>query len=95
MNVSDGGELLYFEDLQPGDVWHSRPHTISEEEIVDFSKQYDPLPFHIDRDAADAFFFKGLIASGWHTVAISSRQLCECLLLHAACIGSPGVEQIR
>lgn len=39
---------------------------LSEQEIIDFAKAFDPLEFHVDKEAAKKTIFKGLIASGPH-----------------------------
>ena len=39
---------------------------LSEQEIIDFAKAFDPLPFHTDKELARKTIFKGLIASGPH-----------------------------
>ena len=39
--------------------------------------QFDPQPFHLDATAAAQSFFKGLVASGWHTGAITMRLLVQ------------------
>ena len=39
---------------------------LSEKEIIDFAKAFDPLDFHTDKLAAEKTMFKGLIASGPH-----------------------------
>jgi acyl dehydratase len=48
---------------------------IDEEQIMAFAGQFDPQPFHLHAEAAKATLFKGLIASGWHTAAISMRLI--------------------
>jgi len=48
----------------------SAPHTVTREEIVSFARQYDPQPFHLDDVEDEHSVFDGLVASGWHTVAI-------------------------
>lgn len=40
--------------------------TLSEKEIIDFATDYDPLDFHINKEAAEKSLFKGLVASGSH-----------------------------
>jgi acyl dehydratase len=70
-------ELLYFEDLHVGQRFKSGTHRIDEEQIKAFAKQFDPQPFHLDAQAAKATLFEGLVASGWHTAAISMRLLVE------------------
>ena len=64
-------------------------------EIIAFARDFDPQPFHIDPDAAEASIFGGIIASGWHTCALTMRLLVDGFLSHADSMGSPGVEQIR
>lgn len=39
---------------------------LSEQEIISFARQFDPLPFHTNPEAAKKSIFKGLIASGPH-----------------------------
>ncbi|HRH66689.1 MAG TPA: MaoC/PaaZ C-terminal domain-containing protein [Bacteroidia bacterium] len=38
----------------------------SEEDIISFAKAYDPLDFHLSKEAAKAHFFKNIVASGPH-----------------------------
>jgi len=39
---------------------------LSEQEIIDFAKAFDPLDFHTDREVAKTTIFKGLVSSGPH-----------------------------
>ncbi len=71
--VNVNQDMLYFEDLQPGQRFLSPSHTLSEEEIIAFARQFDPQPFHTDPVAAQDSFFNGLAASGWHTSSLSMR----------------------
>ncbi|MGD8289266.1 MAG: MaoC family dehydratase [Gemmatimonadota bacterium] len=70
-------------------------YEVTEEEILEFARKYDPQPFHTDPEVAKGSIYGGLIASGWHTCAMSMRMLCDKLLLRAASLGSPGLDQIR
>jgi acyl dehydratase len=60
----------YFEDLEVGDSRKAGPYLVSKAEIIQFAKQYDPRPFHIDEEAAARSVFGGLTASAGHTFAI-------------------------
>ncbi len=42
-----------------------------------FAAEFDPQPFHLDEAAGKASLFGGLVASGWHTAAITMRLLVE------------------
>ena len=88
-------ELLYWEDLQQGGTFELGSHTFTEEEIVAFASQFDPQPFHVDPVAAEKSFFKGLVASGWHTCAIAMRLMVDKFVNHTASLGSPGLDNIR
>jgi acyl dehydratase len=70
-------DFLYLDDLHVGQRFVSGTHLIDEEQIKAFAKQFDPQPFHLDAEAAKDTLFGGLVASGWHTAAISMRLLVE------------------
>jgi acyl dehydratase len=65
----------YLDDLRAGQRFESGTHTITESDIITFASQYDPQPFHLDPAPAGATFFGGLVASGWHTAALTMRLL--------------------
>jgi acyl dehydratase len=85
----------YWEDFYLGQVRETGGYSLSEDEIVEFAKKYDPQPFHTDRDMAKQSHFGGLIASGWQTASLCMRMLCDLYLLEAASMGSPGVDELR
>jgi len=92
-DLSPSGEkvALYLEDLQVGQRFVSGAHQIDEEQIRAFAKQFDPQPFHLDAEAAKATFFGELVASGWHTAAITMRLLVESgLPIAGGLIGASG-----
>jgi acyl dehydratase len=61
---------LYFEDAEIGTTSKAGPYLVSKEEIVQFAKQYDPVPRHLDEEAAARSIFGGLTASSAHTFAV-------------------------
>lgn len=71
------------------------PRKVSEDEIIAFAREYDPQPFHLDKEAAKRSLFGGLCASGWHTAGIMMRLLVDNMIGSAASMGSPGVDQLR
>jgi acyl dehydratase len=68
---------------------------VSETDIIEFARQYDPQPMHIDRNAASFTIYGGLIASGWHTGALFMRLLVSNLIAGTSSMGSPGMEDLR
>jgi acyl dehydratase len=84
----------YFDDLKVGDRFSSEQYAVSEEAIVTFAREFDPQAFHIDPTAARQTMFDGLIASGWHTAAITMRLFVQTLDFPEGAIGL-GVDELR
>ena len=86
----------YFEDFRVGEVIELGRRSVSEAEIIDYARQFDPQPFHIDPVKARASAFGGLIASGWHTCSLFMRLLVDGFVDQvASSMGSPGVDKIE
>ena len=83
-----------FEDFNPGDVLESDTLAVTGAAIVEFAQQFDPQIFHLDRKSAEQTMVKGLIASGWHTAAISMRLFVETMNVPGGIIGL-GVDKLR
>ena len=64
----------YFEDLKPGDKFHSETCAVPAKAIIEFAEKFDPQKFHLSAKSAERSIFKGLIASGWHTAAVRLLQ---------------------
>jgi acyl dehydratase len=84
-------EKCGLEDLAPGDRFVSRAFRLEAEAIKAFASDFDPQAFHLDEAAAEASFFAGLAASGWHTAAITMRLLVDSVPFSGGLIGA-GVE---
>ena len=66
--------MRYFEDIRVGDAQEStKDYHLTEEEIVGFCSNWDPLPFHVDPQAAAATPVGKLFTSAIHSVAIAIR----------------------
>jgi acyl dehydratase len=85
---------LFWEDFEVGQVRQLGSHLITAEEIVEFARQFDPQPYHVDPALAQETVFQGLIASGWHSASIWMRLYVDSLLHRAASLGSPGVDNV-
>ena len=85
----------YFEDYVKGAVFEYGPISVSEAEIIDFAERFDPQTMHIDPQAAARGPFKGLIASGWHTIGLMMRLFVDNYLSTVASLASPGVDEVR
>ena len=85
----------YFEDYIVGSVYEFGSIVVREEDMLDFARRYDPQAFHMDPEKAKGSPFGGLIASGWHTAALTMRLLVDHYVSKVAGIGSPGSGPIR
>lgn len=85
----------WFDDFSVGERFEFGAYRITEEEIIDFARRYDPQPFHLDAEAGRASHFGGLVASGWMTAAVLMRLLCDHLLSPQSSMGSPGIDELR
>jgi acyl dehydratase len=89
------GAARYFEDYPPGAVFEGGAVTVSETDMLDFARRYDPQDMHVDRGKAARGPFGGLIASGWHTAALMMRLVTEHYLSQASSLASPGIDELR
>jgi acyl dehydratase len=67
----------YLEDLAVGERYAGGTTTVDLAAIKAFATAFDPQPFHLDEEAAKASIFGRLVASGWHTMAVTMRLLVE------------------
>ena len=86
---------LYFEDVKIGDTERFGHYEVTREEIIEYARQFDPQPFHLDEEAGKASPFGGLIASGWHTGAMLIRMLNDHSIPRAATSGALGFDDLK
>lgn len=86
---------MQFADFHAGQVIEAGPYVLTEAELVQFARAYDPQWFHTDANAAADSPFGGLIASGWQTCAIAMRLVVDAVLAGSESFASPGLEQVR
>jgi len=85
----------YFEDFAVGETFETGAHTISLDQSLEFAQDYDPQPFHLDAEAAQASFFKRLVSSGWQTAAVTMRLVVESGVLRTTGIVGTGIDDLR
>lgn len=86
---------MKFSQLRPGMVLKAGPVLVTKEDILAFSRSFDPQRFLLDSDRAEHGRWGGLIASGWHTCALASRMMAEAVFHDSEAVGSPGLCEIR
>jgi acyl dehydratase len=84
----------HFEDYPVGAVFDLGSFVLSEDAIVAFAEHYDPQSMHVDRAWAAQGPFGGIIASGWHTIAMVMPLIVANFLPHQGLV-SPGVDELR
>ena len=85
----------YFDDLKEGERFVTGEWTLDEAEIVAFARAFDPQPIHVDATGAADGPYGGLIASGFQTMALGFRLFYELGVINQACIGGPGIDNVR
>jgi acyl dehydratase len=76
-------------------VFEFGPIAMEEAEIISFAESFDPQTMHTDPEKAAQGPFHGLIASGWHTIALMMRLFVDHYLSAVASRASPGVDEVR
>ena len=85
---------IWFEDIHVGDCFQFGPYHVRREELVAFNARWDPLPIHLDDDAAREKGLKSLTASGQYTFCIKQYMLNDSEW-KSAVIGALGFDEVR
>jgi acyl dehydratase len=83
-----------FADFPVGSRFVSASHTVSAEAIIEFARQFDPQPIHLDSSGTGEGLLGGLAASGWQTAAVSMRLFIETMQVAGGVIGL-AVDELR
>ena len=86
---------MYLEDLSVGQTFRSAAASVDAGPMRAFAAEFDPQPFHLDEAAGRSSLFGGLVASGWHTAALTMRLMVQGEFRIAGGLIGAGVESIR
>lgn len=78
--------MLYFKDLVEGTEFWGNECLVDKAEMLEYAHKNDPLPMHIDEEAAESSPYGGLIASGGFTITLWWRS-CGPIIGNLALIG--------
>jgi acyl dehydratase len=86
---------LFWEDFAAGSAWTHGSYLVTQEEIIQFARKYDPLELHTSPERARHTPLGVFCASGVHTFGIAQRLLCEAVLLQTNVVAGGGVDDFR
>lgn len=85
--------LKSFDELNPGQRFDYGGFALSEAEIIAYARQFDPQPFHTDPEAARAApLFRGLVASGLHTMGMCFGLIMRSGIWTEISLGGSGID---
>jgi acyl dehydratase len=93
--VAKLSEPRYLEDLSVGQRYAGGSVALDADAIRAFAGAFDPQPFHLSEAAAQESLFGRLVASGWHTMALTMRLLVEGELQSAWGLIGLGADELR
>ena len=64
---------FWWEDFPAGSVREFGAKPVTRDAVIAFAAEFDPQPFHLDDEAAEASLFGRLSASGWRTRPVACR----------------------
>jgi acyl dehydratase len=76
-------ESIFYEDVVPGRKITIGPYHVTKEEVMEFSRKWNPLPFHIDEEAAKRTIYGGITAPSIYTLAVRTMLLDQLHMLEA------------
>ncbi len=85
----------WFDDFKAGQRFDTEGYTFTESSIIDFALQYDPQYFHLDRERAAHSIYGGLVASGFHTLAVVFRLIVQARIFWPGNLGGKGIDELR
>jgi len=92
--ATKGAADFSFDNVVIGAKETSCRFLVTEAEIIAFASRYDPLPIHVDEQAAAAGPFGVLTASGAHMIAIRMRLIHD-FAYGGGVIAAIGLDEVR
>lgn len=86
---------MKFGEISIGQRFETASYKVSKEEIIIFAAQFDPQYMHIDEEKAKQSRFKGIIASGLHTLSLSFKLWVETGIFGDDVIAGTGVDNLK
>lgn len=65
--------MISFNNCSIGQTWQGDSFTLVESDIIEFAKEWDPQPFHVDSIAAKNSYYGGITAPSAYLFCIASK----------------------
>jgi acyl dehydratase len=87
---------LYYEDFAVSEAFDSaQEYVMGKDAAIAFAREFDPQPMHLE-DGEKNTLFGQLVASGWHTAAVTMRLKTQTKLFTVAeGVVGMGLENVR
>jgi len=92
--LNSSTKMIYFEDIEQYKEELLGDYVADKDEIIEFSRKWDPQPFHIDEEVAKSYSFGGLIAPVGYTTGIINRLAVQ-RVPRIASLGGLGKDKVR
>lgn len=86
--------VKYFDDFTVGERETIGSYLVDKDEVIEFSRVWDPQPYHMDEEAARASPLKGIIAPFGYTMGIVIR-LAHQNGMGVSTAGGLGIDEVR
>ncbi len=86
---------MKFDEIEIGQKYETTSYKMNKDEIIQFALQFDPQYMHIDEVKAMQSRFKGLIASGLHTISVSFKLWTDLNVLGDDVIAGTGIDNLK
>lgn len=95
LNMSKRGVFMKFDKFTIGQAFETKSFKLTKEDIIKFAGEFDPLYMHLNEEKAMQSRFKGIIASGIHTIAITTKLWVETGIYGDDVIAGSGMKNIQ
>ena len=95
MNVHPRQRALYLDDFPVGSVFMTPEETVTRDQLVDFARQYDPQPYHLDDEAGRQSVFGGISAGGFQIAAFAWMLGLRTGMFDDCAMAGIGIDELR
>jgi acyl dehydratase len=86
---------MKFDEFTIGQVFETKSFKLTKEDIIRFAREFDPLYMHLDEEKSMHSRFNGIIASGIHTIAITTKLWVEKGIYGDDVVAGSGMNNIK